>query len=59
MTLAFGFSGHGFKLSPIVGRIVAQAALGLVPDLPLAPYSIERFAGGRLLVGGYGASVVS
>ena len=28
-------------------------------DLPLAPYSIERFAGGRLLVGGYGASVVS
>jgi len=29
------------------------------PDLPLAPYSIERFANGRLLLGGYGASVVS
>jgi glycine/D-amino acid oxidase-like deaminating enzyme len=57
--VAFGFSGHGFKLSPMVGRIVAQAALGQVPDLPLAPYSIERFAQGRLLVGGYGASVVS
>jgi sarcosine oxidase subunit beta len=57
--VAFGFSGHGFKLSPIVGRLVAQAALGLRPDLPLEPYSIERFAGGRLLVGGYGASVVS
>ncbi len=57
--VAFGFSGHGFKLSPMVGRIVAQSALGLTPDLPLAPYSIERFAGGRLLVGGYGASVVS
>ena len=57
--VAFGFSGHGFKLSPIIGRIVAQAALGLAPDLPLAPYSIERFAGGNLLLGGYGASVVS
>ena len=57
--VAFGFSGHGFKLSPVVGRLVAQSALGLPTDLPLAPYSIERFAGGRLLVGGYGASVVS
>jgi sarcosine oxidase, subunit beta len=57
--VAFGFSGHGFKLSPMVGRIVAQSALGQVPDLPLAPYSIERFARGHLLVGGYGASVVS
>jgi sarcosine oxidase subunit beta len=59
LLVACGFSGHGFKLSPIVGRIVAQSALGLTPDLPLAPYSIERFAAGRLLVGGYGASVVS
>jgi sarcosine oxidase, subunit beta len=57
--VAFGFSGHGFKLSPVVGRIVAQHALGLATDHPLAPYSIERFASGSLLVGGYGASVVS
>jgi sarcosine oxidase subunit beta len=57
--VAFGFSGHGFKLSPMVGRIVAQSALGQTPDLPLAPYSIERFARGQLLVGPYGASVVS
>jgi sarcosine oxidase subunit beta len=57
--VAFGFSGHGFKLSPMVGRIVAQSALGQAPDLPLAPYSIERFAQGRLLLGPYGASVVS
>jgi len=58
LEVAFGFSGHGFKLSPIVGRIVAQSALGMAADLPLAPYSIERFAGGRLLIGGYGASVL-
>ena len=59
LLVAFGFSGHGFKLSPIIGRVVAQTALGLTPDLPLGPYSIGRFAAGRLLVGGYGASVVS
>lgn len=59
LQVACGFSGHGFKLSPVVGRLVAQSALGLMTDLPLAPYSIERFANGALLVGGYGASVVS
>jgi sarcosine oxidase subunit beta len=57
--VAFGFSGHGFKLSPIVGRMVAQSALGLVPDFPLAPYSLDRFSGGRLLQGRYGAGAVS
>jgi len=57
--VAFGLSGHGFKLSPMIGRIVAQSALGQVPDLPLAPYSIQRFSTGELLVGNYGASVVS
>jgi glycine/D-amino acid oxidase-like deaminating enzyme len=57
--VAFGFSGHGFKLSPMIGRIIAQAALGLPPDLSIAPYSIERFAKGQLLLGAYGATVVS
>jgi sarcosine oxidase subunit beta len=37
---------------------MAQAALGMNTDLPLAPYSIERFKAGNLLVGGYGASVL-
>lgn len=57
--VAYGFSGHGFKLSPIVGRLIAQQALGLPTDLPLAPYAYERFAGGRLLTGRYGAGAVS
>jgi sarcosine oxidase subunit beta len=57
--VAYGFSGHGFKLAPVVGRLVAQAALGLPQDLPLAPYSFDRFAGGRLLTGRYGAGAVS
>ena len=57
--VAYGFSGHGFKLSPIVGRIIAQGALGLVPDFALEPYSLARFSGGRLLQGRYGTGAVS
>jgi glycine/D-amino acid oxidase-like deaminating enzyme len=57
--VAYGFSGHGFKLSPIVGRLVAQGALGLATDVPLEPYTLSRFSGGRLLQGRYGAGAVS
>jgi glycine/D-amino acid oxidase-like deaminating enzyme len=57
--VAYGFSGHGFKLSPIVGRLVAQGALGLPTDVPLEPYALSRFAGGRLLQGRYGTGAVS
>jgi sarcosine oxidase, subunit beta len=59
LVVAYGFSGHGFKLSPVVGRLVAQMALGLPPDLDPAPYALSRFAGGRLLAGRYGAGAVS
>ncbi len=42
---AFGFSGHGFALSPGVGAIVAElAATGHTPT-PLGPLGIGRFAG--------------
>ena len=57
--VAYGFSGHGFKLSPIVGRLMAQHALGRPTDLPIEPYALERFATGRLLHGRYGAGAVS
>jgi sarcosine oxidase subunit beta len=55
----YGFSGHGFKLSPAVGRVLAQAALGLPTDVALAPYALERFRSGRLLTGHYGVGAVS
>lgn len=55
----FGFSGHGFKLSPAVGRVLAQAALGLPTDVSLAPYALDRFSTGALLVGKYGSGAVS
>nr|WP_224012197.1 MULTISPECIES: FAD-binding oxidoreductase [Paraburkholderia] len=59
LVVGYGFSGHGFKLSPTVGRVLAQEALGLPTDVSLAPYSIERFATGALLTGKYGLGAVS
>ena len=59
LIVAYGFSGHGFKLSPAVGRVLAQEALGLVTDVALAPYELERFRAGRLLTGKYGSGAVS
>ena len=59
LIVAYGFSGHGFKLSPMVGRVLAQEALGLATDVPLAPYAHERFRAGRLLSGLYGSGAVS
>ena len=59
VVVGYGFSGHGFKLSPAVGRVLAQEALGMTPDISLAPYAYERFATGNLLVGKYGLGAVS
>ncbi len=59
LVVGFGFSGHGFKLSPTVGRVLAQEALGVPTDVSLEPYSIERFSSGHLLVGKYGSGAVS
>ncbi|MFQ5985117.1 MAG: NAD(P)/FAD-dependent oxidoreductase, partial [Alphaproteobacteria bacterium] len=49
--VAYGFSGHGFKLAPMVGKVVAQAALGLTPEVDVTPYRLTRFAEGKLLTG--------
>ena len=59
LVVAYGFSGHGFKLSPAVGRALAQEVLGLPTDTSLAPYALERFRNGRLLTGKYGSGAVS
>jgi sarcosine oxidase subunit beta len=59
LVVGYGFSGHGFKLSPGVGRILAQEALGLQTDVSLQPYAHERFRTGSLLTGKYGLGAVS
>ena len=40
---AFGFSAHGFALSPLIGRLVLAIIEGRTPSVPLAPFSIDRF----------------
>jgi len=40
---AFGFSAHGFQLSPIVGKIISQLILDDQTDFPVEPFSIKRF----------------
>ncbi len=47
---AVGFSGHGFKLSPVVGRMVAELVLrGASSDHPISQFRATRFAEGDLL----------
>ena len=57
--MAYGFSGHGFKLSPAVGKCLAQTVLGQAPDVDIAPYRLGRFADGALLTGAYGIGSIS
>jgi len=59
LQVAFGFSGHGFKLSPMIGRMLAQSALGLATDIPIRPYRITRFVENEPLIGRYGPGAVS
>ncbi len=44
LTVAMGFSGHGFCLGPITGRICAALVEGRDHGFDLAPFAIERFA---------------
>ena len=46
---ATGFSGHGFMLGPIAGRLVADLALGRRPSLDITPFRLERFRDGTSL----------
>lgn len=57
--LCTGFSGHGFKLGPAVGRMTADMVLGeesKQPDRRL--FRLKRFAEGDPVRGGYEYSIV-
>jgi sarcosine oxidase subunit beta len=41
---AFGFSGHGFQLGPVIGLIIAELIREGATPSPIAPFAIERFA---------------
>jgi sarcosine oxidase subunit beta len=40
----FGFSAHGFQLGPGVGALMAELIATGNTNLPIAPFSISRFA---------------
>lgn len=52
--LAVGWSGHGFKLSPAVGEVVAAEVSGRTPPIDVSELRPERFTEGRLLQLAYG-----
>ncbi len=59
LIIAYGFSGHGFKLAPALGKVLAQTALGQETDVDITPYALSRFADGALLTGAYGIGSIS
>ena len=53
--LAVGFSGHGFKLSPAVGHMVARLVVdGKQPGDDVHAFRLSRFAEGKPIRGTYG-----
>ena len=54
LTLALAWSGHGFKLSPAVGEVVAAEVRGAVPPIDVSDLRPTRFAAGRPLRLAYG-----
>ncbi len=50
VTVAAGFSGHGFKFVPVVGEIVADLATDRVTRHPIELFSPERFGTSGLTV---------
>jgi len=46
---AVGFSGHGFMIGPMTGRVVAQQIADVEPDIDISALAIERFEKGELI----------
>ena len=58
--LCSGFSGHGFKLSPMVGVLMAELiAHGSATTMDISPLRLSRFAEGNLNHAGYGFDVLT
>ncbi len=50
---AAGFSGHGFKLAPVVGEAMAARALGRSDPFDISLFTLSRFAEDRLIRSSY------
>ncbi len=45
LVVAMGFSGHGFCLGPVTGKILARLVQDRPPELDIAPFRLARFEG--------------
>ncbi|TFJ99504.1 mRNA cap guanine-N7 methyltransferase [Platysternon megacephalum] len=43
IVIGAGFSGHGFKLAPVVGKLLCQLSVGEEPSYAMEPFRIRRF----------------
>jgi len=51
-----GTSGHGFKLAPALGAVVADLVMGQEVDEGISQFHPRRFEAGELLEAGYGTA---
>jgi len=49
----YGFSGHGFKFAPLIGRLLAELVLDLEPSFDLSRFSVQRSRRKPQLTGGH------
>ena len=57
---AIGFSGHGFKLSPMIGVVMAElVADGDASSIDISMLDLKRFSEGRLMKSRYEMSVLA
>lgn len=56
LCLAIGFSGHGLKLAPAIGEVIAATVLDQEPPFDISPLRFSRFAEGKLMFLAYGPS---
>lgn len=58
--LSVGFSGHGFKLSPMIGMVMSELITqGRATSLDISEMSLDRFAEGRLMRSRYSMQVLA
>ncbi|XP_027136659.1 peroxisomal sarcosine oxidase isoform X2 [Larimichthys crocea] len=43
IVIGAGFSGHGFKFGPVIGKLLCELSLGEMPSNDLSPFRIRRF----------------
>jgi glycine/D-amino acid oxidase-like deaminating enzyme len=58
--VAVGFSGHGFKLSPMIGQVMGDIILGQTSkSIDVSSLGADRFKNGRLMKSRYDMQVLA